>query len=76
MRKHALNKIVLVIATAMFVMSVWQHELLVIGFVWGTGGTCNEPWKNRVAHRRVEGSRRGRHRRRKRLEIFKNTAKG
>ena len=37
--------IVLVIATAMFVMSVWQHELLVIGFMWGTGGTCNEPFQ-------------------------------
>jgi hypothetical protein len=48
MRKHALNMIVLVIATAMFVMSVWQHELLVIGFVWGTGGTCNEVLAFRV----------------------------
>jgi len=34
MRKHALNMIVLVIATAIFVMAQWQHELLVIGYIW------------------------------------------
>jgi len=34
MRKHSLNVIVLVIATLIFVMAQWQHELLVIGYIW------------------------------------------
>ena len=41
MRKHALNMIVLVIATAMFIWSVWQHELLVIGYIWSNPNVYN-----------------------------------
>lgn len=45
MRKHAWNMIVLVVATAVFVMSVWQHELLVIGYIWSDPAVYNAPFQ-------------------------------
>jgi len=45
MRKHALNMVVLVIATIIFVMSLWQHELLVIGYIWSNPSVYNAPFQ-------------------------------
>jgi len=43
--KHALNMVVLVIATALFCMAQWQHELLVIGYIWSDPVVYNAPFQ-------------------------------
>jgi len=45
MRKHALNMVVLVIATLIFVMSLWQHELLVAWWFWQDPAIYNAPFQ-------------------------------
>ena len=42
--KHALNMIVLVIATALFCMAQWQHELLLIDYFWCAPDVYNIPF--------------------------------